>query len=350
MKQFLFLFGLLLLLAACALNSDKETAVSLDGTSWILSDFEGVTLIPGVDVTAEFADGQISGTSGCNSYGGAYTLDGNNFSIGEIASTAMDCLDPIMALETPFQEALLTATAVSLNEDTLTIETEMGTLTFVPQTAVSRQEPIAPTQLFESIWQLVALETPDGPLPAQSEAPITMQFTPDIIAGHSGCIRYTAGYHLAPEAFLLLVGNFSQSARDCRSGAGQLEQTFFNLLETAESYTLEADTLTIFTTNGTLAFTPMGYTDYAPHFVALPDGTTCSLTTTDDPVTVDGQQRRYYCNQSGQEQTALIGELQPQENGWQTEMALLRGNDDNFEIVRTESVTVTLPAYGPGDR
>lgn len=466
MKQLLFLFGLHFLLAACAPNFGDETAVSntpatLDGTAWILTDFQGVTLIPGIDVTAEFADGQISGTAGCNRYGGAYTVDGSSFSVGEIAFTAQECLQPMMALETHFKEALLTATAVSLDNDTLTMDTGAGTLTFVPQTAAAleetrwvlngvpdnttgaiistwvdehitaqfvdgqlsgsagcnryngsytldgdnlslgpiaatkmacdeernqreagflqalsqaaaystdrnsltltdaegktlltfrRQEPLAPAQLFDAVWQLVSVETPDGPLPAQSADPVTMQFTPDIIAGFSGCIRYTAGYHLAPEAFLLLVGDASTSARGCRGGAGQLEQTFFNLLQTAASFTLEADTLTIFTADGTLSFTPMGFTDYAPHVVALPDGTTCSLTTADDPVTVNGRQRRYFCFQSGEEQVVLTGELQPQENGWQTEMAVLRGSDDNFEIMRTEAVTITLPTYGPGER
>ena len=47
--------------------------------------------LPGVDTSISFEEGQFGGTVGCNSFGGDYTLNGDQMSIGSIISTMMFC-------------------------------------------------------------------------------------------------------------------------------------------------------------------------------------------------------------------------------------------------------------------
>jgi heat shock protein HslJ len=82
-------------------------------------------------VTAAFADGQISGSDGCNSYGGSYHVEGEQFSVGEIARTAAGCEDETINL---FSELLLTglttAERFTLDGERLTIHFPGGELIF----------------------------------------------------------------------------------------------------------------------------------------------------------------------------------------------------------------------------
>jgi len=76
----------------------------LQGTQWELSTYNNgqqamVSVLPGTRITALLDQGKISGSAGCNNYGGAYVIDGNNISIGPLASTEMMCADPEGVME-----------------------------------------------------------------------------------------------------------------------------------------------------------------------------------------------------------------------------------------------------------
>ncbi len=76
---------------------DKQ--VSLEGNLWGLktvADAAGqlVDVLPGTEVTAEFLNGQVAGSAGCNNYFGSYEMSGNSLSIGTVGMTGMFCADP----------------------------------------------------------------------------------------------------------------------------------------------------------------------------------------------------------------------------------------------------------------
>jgi heat shock protein HslJ len=64
---------------------------ALEGTQWRLTEWTLSSLNPrDFEITAEFADGEVSGHSAVNSYGGPYTLGSRqSFKVGSIASTEM---------------------------------------------------------------------------------------------------------------------------------------------------------------------------------------------------------------------------------------------------------------------
>ena len=115
---------LLLLLSACggSLSSDP-----LKGTAWTLTAINDTPALANTSVTVEFADGQLGGSSGCNSYGGAYKASGNKITTDSINMTLMACLDAgVMEQESAFLGILQNAQTFELTEDQLLILSSDG--------------------------------------------------------------------------------------------------------------------------------------------------------------------------------------------------------------------------------
>ena len=98
-------------------------------------------------VTLAFsADGTAGGDTGCNSYGGDYTVEGDTLSFGEMVSTLMACEDQaVMAQEQAYLAALQSAARFEVAADHLTIWYDEGSsqLTFAPPTADTQEPPVA---------------------------------------------------------------------------------------------------------------------------------------------------------------------------------------------------------------
>ena len=148
-KTFLYfvLFGILL--SACSMIEkpqahdtqsdplkDRVTEnTSLDGTSWILKDYGGTILGDDLNITAQFNDGQVAGSSGCNTYAGSYQLDKDRITFGPLATTMIVCLEPsdVMDIERIFLEWMSDAQTYDLTTDQLKIFSSDGeALIFIP--------------------------------------------------------------------------------------------------------------------------------------------------------------------------------------------------------------------------
>jgi|GEM_PF-1259878 len=107
-------------------DMDMTDSVDLEGTVWIFRAFalddEWVEVLPETEITITFADGSVTGSAGCNTYVGGYTLDENNIvTIGEIATTRIGCEDDIAFQEGTFLEALASAETITLEGESLFI-------------------------------------------------------------------------------------------------------------------------------------------------------------------------------------------------------------------------------------
>jgi heat shock protein HslJ len=122
---------------------------SLQGPTWSLLAFvaanpaEGVQapvplpfdLLPGTEIMATFADGQFSGTGGCNHYGGSYQIAGTTLSISDLYQTEMACPNPkgVMAQEQRYLDNLRQASVAHVYGTRLWLETSDGqALVFAP--------------------------------------------------------------------------------------------------------------------------------------------------------------------------------------------------------------------------
>ena len=137
---------ILIVLAACVpleapSNSAPEnsTSQSLEGTKWTLT-FYGDMSAPQVvlldsEVTADFAEGRISGTGGCNNYFAEYQTEGDQITTGNVGSTKMLCPDNVMQLEQEYIIAVDTVERYEIDGDELHLYYASGksVLTFVSQ-------------------------------------------------------------------------------------------------------------------------------------------------------------------------------------------------------------------------
>ena len=123
---------LLTLLSAC--SATPASIDSLDGTSWELYAISKHFPVEGSNITIAFEDGQVSGSAGCNSYGGEYQVNEKKIEFGMLASTLMACVDPaMMEQETMFLQMLGDAHRFELVDGQLQIFwSDHEALTFVP--------------------------------------------------------------------------------------------------------------------------------------------------------------------------------------------------------------------------
>ena len=100
---------------------------ALAGTEWYLVSMGpvGAGGLPasGARVTLKFGtDGRISGSGGCNSYGGNYRIQGNRLTLSQVFSTRRACIDAnANKQESQYLAALESASRFRLNRRQLTI-------------------------------------------------------------------------------------------------------------------------------------------------------------------------------------------------------------------------------------
>ena len=121
-KYLLILFVICLMMTACA---PQETSASLVG-SWKLTAYgpaESPTPVV-ADVEARLTyneDGTLTGNSGCNGFGGNYTVEGDQITFSEINSTLMACDDPRMEQEDAVHQVLTDTASFKIEGNTLTL-------------------------------------------------------------------------------------------------------------------------------------------------------------------------------------------------------------------------------------
>ncbi len=129
---------------------DKQ--LSLEGNLWGLESYAGndgqmVDVIPGSKVTAEFVDGQINGSAGCNNYFGSYELSGNSLTMsGPFGITEMFCAEPegVMEQENQYLAALQSVTTYEIKADVLEMFDADGTRMVTYQAAAIGEATDAP--------------------------------------------------------------------------------------------------------------------------------------------------------------------------------------------------------------
>ena len=201
---------------------------------------------PGVIITANFStDGQLSGSSGCNSYFADYTTQEDQITITQPGSTMMAC--PIgMEEEATYLAALAQAQQYSIigRGLSITYADGSGVLNFS-----SASLPFEYT-----LWTLVAIDSQ----PLVEDVEITASFAPGeepaqgSVAGSAGCNRYTAGYSL--DGTTLTVEMPVTTLMMCPEEVMQVETAYLQALQSATSYQILGDNLLLSTNNGTLTY------------------------------------------------------------------------------------------------
>lgn len=208
---------------------------ALAGSQWGLVSLTAETpAIPGSGVTLEFGDdGRVSGSAGCNRFGGGYTVDGEAISFSQLFSTRMFCpQDGIMDQEIAFLNALEAASSFAIEGNQLIITYGDG-----QQLVFIQQSPLTGTS-----WLLVSL---DAETLAVESSVVTLQFIEaGRVAGTAGCNRFGGGYEFDGNA-IRFSQLFSTMMMCMEDGIMEQEAAYLAALEAATSFDLMGDQLII---------------------------------------------------------------------------------------------------------
>ncbi len=226
---------------------------TLENTQWVLlsygSEGEEVEVVPGTAVTANFfpegegaSNGTLTGSATCNGYNTSYTVDGNNITVGLMASTLALC--PVAQdQEDAYMAAISTAQTYEIAGSTLTIAYDGGVLTYTS----------ANLPLENVLWTLVSV----GGQPVPAELSMTALFlegdeaNSGNVGGSGSCNNFGTTYQVDGDQ--IIIDPFATTMIFCPEG-GELEGTYFGALSTAQTYQILGDQLRIETANGDLLY------------------------------------------------------------------------------------------------
>jgi heat shock protein HslJ len=245
------LAALMVLGAAAACGEDEASSAdpsALEGTPWVLAAGVEVEGWEGVAPSATFADGRVSGSTGCNRFGASYTLDGSELELGEMAMTSMACPPPADAVEREYTAALESVRAWRPEGDELV-------LLDGDDTEVLRYRPASPV----GSWQATSFlqgNAVSSPLPGTE---VTATFAEDgTLSGSAGCNTYRTTY--TTENGRIEIDPPASTKKACAEPEGIMEQEmdYLTALPTASRFELAGPTLDLLTAQGTFVatFTP----------------------------------------------------------------------------------------------
>ena len=121
-----------------SLTSDSGTVLTfakdagrLDGVTWDVTGFNNgrqavVSPVAGSRLTLRFADGAVSGSSGCNTFRAGYVTDGGQITFKPAIATRKACGDGLMEQERQFLAALQSTMTFSIEGDALDMHRKDG--------------------------------------------------------------------------------------------------------------------------------------------------------------------------------------------------------------------------------
>jgi len=230
--------GAAALLALAAAGADAAGGTQLTGKVWRLTSLGGNKPLAGTSITLELgADGKMSGSSGCNSYGGTYTAGRHTFKVAPtLVSTQMACAAPVMTQETAYVHALLAARAYTVRGGALALRSAGGRqlLSFAVQS-----QALAGTS-----WKVVSYNDGKALVSVLAKTELTAAFGKNgKLTGSSGCNRYDAAY--TAKAPHIELGPIASTRMACGDPAGVMEQesAYLAALGAASTYRIEGPRL-----------------------------------------------------------------------------------------------------------
>lgn len=246
--------GSSLAMTACADGGDKGSGASgtLEGVTWVLDRASIDALVPDAPadarVDARFEDGQVSGRSGCNTYGGGYEVGGDALTFDTLGGTEMACMpESLMDLEAAFLAALGDVGSFRVTGEELVLTGADATLTF------TSEPPPSPEPLVGTAWTLTTIGG-EGDTVSSTVAgtEVTLTLGDDgTYGGSGGCNTYGGDYGV--EGDELRLGPARATKMACPGeGVMEQEQRFLAALARVATFSVEGGSLTLSDADGAL--------------------------------------------------------------------------------------------------
>lgn len=206
--------------AGCAPEDDNANG-GLGGTDWTVVTIAGTATVPDARPTMRFAfEGQVTGSDGCNQYGGPFRTDRQEIVVGKLTSTLIGC-EPLLAAQAQaFTEALTGASTWRLTEAGGLELRGHGDLIAEPLVDAPPPSDAVVSDLAGTGWLLQEL----GGITLVDVEP-TLAFGGDgTVSGSSGCNTFNGTYDLDGAA--LSFGPLATTKRACADPTMFVESAF----------------------------------------------------------------------------------------------------------------------------
>ena len=221
---------------------------TLEGPTWVLDRTSIESLAPGAPDDARvdliFEDDAVAGTSGCNRYFGSYEVDGGSISFGTLGGTEMACEPSLMELESAYLAALGDVRDHQEGGGELVLSGDEVRLVF------REEEAPEPVPLVGTTWGLesLALAT-DAVSSPVAGTDVTLEFLDDgSAAGSGGCNSFHTTY--AVDGASIGFDPVASTRMACEPEVMSQETAVFGALESAASFDVEGDVLTLLDADG----------------------------------------------------------------------------------------------------
>ena len=217
---------------------------SLENTRWVLANYlqaeRLMRAVVGGGATLEFAGGNISGNTGCNSFGGQYAQEDQKLTFSPLRATLRACPDEALsAQERAYTQHLTQVRGFTLERGVLRLNDEAGrTLLLFAQAQ--------PSAIRGREWTVVVLNTGDAIASVREDTRLTATFGANgQMAGETGCNRYTL------EGFTLKLGPAVSTQRTCLDeAAGRQEAAFLRALPRVAGFRITGNRLGLYDAEG----------------------------------------------------------------------------------------------------
>lgn len=192
-----------------------------------------------------FSAGQLTGNVGCNSFSGAYQLEGDRLTIDpRMATTMMACEESVMALEQAVTSQLGAVSGYRYAGSRLELlNAEGATLLLL--------DALRETPLVGVTWQLERYNNGKQALVSTAAGTgITLTLTPDgRLSGSDGCNRYMSNYTL--QEGYLTIRQSATSRMACRSPAvAEQASAYAQALSQVRRYRITGEQLLLMSDDG----------------------------------------------------------------------------------------------------
>ena len=228
------------LLGACAGGGSatpEPAGPGLDGRTFLSTGIEGRALVAGSTVRLAFENGQLSASTGCNSMGGPYRIEGDRLVADQLATTEMAC-DPALMEQDRWLADLLGGATIALDGDTLTLTRVATRLTLVDREVADPDRPLIGTR-----WVVDGLVSGGAVSSVPAGVTAALTFSDGRVDVEAGC--NAGGGPVQVTDATLDFGPISLTKMACAPEAMAVERAVTAVLSGTAGYTIEAGTLTL---------------------------------------------------------------------------------------------------------
>ena len=247
------MLGVVLAAAMVGCTGSESSGGELTGVTWAVSSLPGSTIPAGLRMEATFRDGTIEGSDGCNSFGGPYSITGEDgIDIEASRARRSDASRRSLPLAPRYTSALDRAATYEIDDDVLKLFDDDGA-------ELARFRSDAAPPIAGVAWRAFGYR--DGPVDEKQAvvspldgSMITAEFGADgTMSGSAGCNTYTADYSVEGNGFRITA--LVSTERACGAPLMAQERAYLDALGSVARWQFSGPAFQLLNETGTVETT-----------------------------------------------------------------------------------------------